>query len=415
MKLQVRLTLTMSMVMFFIVLVLLVTTLTRSCILQTQAATDNLRGISGIAAKDIQRRLDLYLEVATTLANIMVGYDVIDPDQRRIRYDDMLFSVIAVNPHFIDVYTVWRPQVLDGLDSQYANTPGSNATGQYISMYTQETNSIEYRAHPDPQSLLLNLTDRKSIGNPVTRMVGGRETYVTSLNAPIVESDGTVVGLVGINVDLAEIQSMIAEIKPYGTGKAVMLANNGVVMAHYDPTQIGTRFQQVHGSVLGETGVSLILDSLQTGTPKVFKNESGNQEMVSYPFYVGNTLTPMTVLASAPEEMVLAQVTAMTRFNTLIAVLCILAGGVITFLMAGSIAKPILQVSAMLKDISQGEGDLTKRIAITTKDEIEDLAHYFNLTIEKIRSLIVIIKQQSISLFDIGSELSSNMTETAAA
>jgi methyl-accepting chemotaxis protein len=69
----------------------------------------------------------------------------------------------------------------------------------------------------------------------------------------------------------------------------------------------------------------------------------------------------------------------------------------------------------MLKDISQGAGDLTKRITINTKDEIEDLTRYFNLTIEKIRNLIVIIKQQSISLFDIGTELSSNMTETAAA
>ena len=120
-------------------------------------------------------------------------------------------------------------------------------------------------------------------------------------------------------------------------------------------------------------------------------------------------------MISVPVETVLAQVTAMTRFSILIAALCILGGGLIIFLMAGSIAKPIIQVSAMLKDISQGEGDLTKRISINTKDEIEDLAHYFNLTIEKIRGLIVIIKQQSISLFDIGTELSSNMTETAAA
>jgi methyl-accepting chemotaxis protein len=82
---------------------------------------------------------------------------------------------------------------------------------------------------------------------------------------------------------------------------------------------------------------------------------------------------------------------------------------------AKNIVKPIIQVSTMLKDISQGEGDLTKRISIKTKDEIEDMAHYFNLTLEKIRNLIVIIKQQSISLFDIGTELSSNMTETAAA
>jgi methyl-accepting chemotaxis protein len=69
----------------------------------------------------------------------------------------------------------------------------------------------------------------------------------------------------------------------------------------------------------------------------------------------------------------------------------------------------------VLRDISEGEGDLTKTIEVKTKDEIGDLAHYFNLTLEKIRQLVVVIKQQSSALFDIGSDLASNMTETAAA
>jgi methyl-accepting chemotaxis protein len=69
----------------------------------------------------------------------------------------------------------------------------------------------------------------------------------------------------------------------------------------------------------------------------------------------------------------------------------------------------------MLKDISEGEGDLTHSLTVNTKDEMGELAHYFNLTLEKIRNLVVIIKQKAVSLFDIGSELASNMTETAAA
>jgi methyl-accepting chemotaxis protein len=72
-------------------------------------------------------------------------------------------------------------------------------------------------------------------------------------------------------------------------------------------------------------------------------------------------------------------------------------------------------VSAMLKDISEGEGDLTKRIIIPTKNEIGDMAHYFNLTIDKIKVLIRIIKEQSESLLNIGTELSTNMGQTAAA
>jgi methyl-accepting chemotaxis protein len=79
------------------------------------------------------------------------------------------------------------------------------------------------------------------------------------------------------------------------------------------------------------------------------------------------------------------------------------------------ISKPIRNVALTLKDISEGEGDLTKYVDISRKDEIGDLAGYFNSTLKKIKYLIITIKQQAASLFDIGGELSANMLETASA
>jgi methyl-accepting chemotaxis protein len=96
--------------------------------------------------------------------------------------------------------------------------------------------------------------------------------------------------------------------------------------------------------------------------------------------------------------------------TTAILVICLGA-----FFIARTISKPIVYTMNMLKDISEGEGDLTHSLTVNTKDEMGELAHYFNLTLEKIRNLVVIIKQETVSLFDIGNELASNMTETAAA
>jgi methyl-accepting chemotaxis protein len=388
--------------MLFIVLVLSVITLTRSCTLQSQAAMDNLQGIVGAAAKDTQRQLEGYLDVAQILAQIMDSYETIDPVQRRMRYDDMLFSVLSANPHIIDVYTVWHPYALDNMDAQL---------GQYISLYTRESGSIEYRSYPAPQRLLAEVTTTETLGEPTPRIIRGNTMYTISLNAPIVETDGTVVGVVGVNVDMALFQPMIAEIKPYGTGRTRMISSNGMVIAHYQVERIGTNFQET--GALGETGMRLILESQQTGTPSAFTVDG--LASICYPFYVGNASNPLTLVITVPEETLLAPVKTMAQFSILTAVLCILAGGFITFGMARTIAKPILQVTAMLKDISEGAGDLTKRISIRTKDEIEDLACYFNLTIDKIRSLMVDIKAHGASLSAIGIELSSHMTETAAA
>jgi methyl-accepting chemotaxis protein len=45
------------------------------------------------------------------------------------------------------------------------------------------------------------------------------------------------------------------------------------------------------------------------------------------------------------------------------------------------------------RDIAEGEGDLTKRITIESKDEIADLAQWFNIFLEKLQGIISTIAQ----------------------
>ena len=79
------------------------------------------------------------------------------------------------------------------------------------------------------------------------------------------------------------------------------------------------------------------------------------------------------------------------------------------------IVVPVKKNVVLLKDISEGEGDLTRRIEVQSQDEIGEMAYYVNLTFDKIRALVALVKHQSTSLQNIGVNLSSNMTETAAA
>ena len=107
-----------------------------------------------------------------------------------------------------------------------------------------------------------------------------------------------------------------------------------------------------------------------------------------------------------------------TMFKRVIMILIIfalVAGVLAALLITSNIAKPIALVTEKLKDIAEGEGDLTHTILINSKDEVGDLAKYFNQTLEKIKRLVIIIKNEAVKLSDIGTELSSNMTETAAA
>jgi len=77
--------------------------------------------------------------------------------------------------------------------------------------------------------------------------------------------------------------------------------------------------------------------------------------------------------------------------------------------------KPINTATSMLKEISEGEGDLTRRLSLSSKDEIGDMAQYFNKTLEKIKNLVIVIKKEAGNLNGIGNDLARNMNDTASA
>jgi methyl-accepting chemotaxis protein len=71
--------------------------------------------------------------------------------------------------------------------------------------------------------------------------------------------------------------------------------------------------------------------------------------------------------------------------------------------------------NVILKEISEGEGDLTKRLNIRHHDEIGEMAVYFNRTLDKIKDLVVNIKNQTVDLYNMGNELVGHMSQTASA
>ncbi|MBI5896880.1 MAG: methyl-accepting chemotaxis protein, partial [Desulfobacterales bacterium] len=60
---------------------------------------------------------------------------------------------------------------------------------------------------------------------------------------------------------------------------------------------------------------------------------------------------------------------------------------VITFI-ARQISRPILDAGAMLKDIAEGEGDLSRRLAVSSRDEIGEMAMWFNTFVAKLQAIV---------------------------
>ena len=136
---------------------------------------------------------------------------------------------------------------------------------------------------------------------------------------------------------------------------------------------------------------------------------SANGKDVIGILFIGNE---MTVIQNEIVDNVAKQI----KIIALIAVTLLLAAIAVNALSYKLILiNPINSTSAMLKEIAEGEGDLTKRLAVSSRDEIGDMALYFNKTLDKIKSLVFVIKNEATDLHNIGNNLASNMSETAAA
>ncbi len=70
-----------------------------------------------------------------------------------------------------------------------------------------------------------------------------------------------------------------------------------------------------------------------------------------------------------------------------------------------TITKPLQNVSTALKDISEGEGDLTKRLNLKSQDEIGVLANSFDLFVDKIQFIVSNTKKVAMSLKELATEV----------
>jgi len=68
--------------------------------------------------------------------------------------------------------------------------------------------------------------------------------------------------------------------------------------------------------------------------------------------------------------------------------------------------KPLKKVTAMLTDIAEGDGDLTKRLErVETQDEFEVLSKKFNKFVDKIHDIVVKVGQNTSDVSRSANEL----------
>lgn len=116
-----------------------------------------------------------------------------------------------------------------------------------------------------------------------------------------------------------------------------------------------------------------------------------------------------------------AQAGKLRFWRFVIVSMVIITGITIAFYFLKKLFYPLLQVKEAMKEIAEGDGDLTQRIKVIDKDEVGELAECFNTFTEKIRATILEISQNacqldnsSTELARISEDMSTNATQTSS-
>jgi methyl-accepting chemotaxis protein len=122
------------------------------------------------------------------------------------------------------------------------------------------------------------------------------------------------------------------------------------------------------------------------------------------------------VAMEAVQQMDSRAATASTTLISWIAALSTVIAvvvGLISYIISRGISRPIVRTTAMIRDIAEGEGDLTKRLDASSHDEVGELSQWFNLFVEKLQAIIGDIAKVAQTVAGAATQLSATTTQLA--
>lgn len=184
-------------------------------------------------------------------------------------------------------------------------------------------------------------------------------------------------GAFGGDLSLKTISDSVNTLNFNNTGYAFLLSKEGNVISHPNAELNGKPLSALFTMGLPELKFSISEVESENGTlMTLFYKLEG---LKGSNWLIGAVLEKDKVMADAHKLGLL------TLISTIVTALLI---SFIIYLVISKQLKPLKQLNISLQEINRGEGDLTQRIDVTTKDEFGVLSKNFNTFVEYLQNLI---------------------------
>ncbi len=381
----------------------------RNAVIKLYDSSKNLGSFVETVIKDVY-------DTNKTLAKTFESFQEIPPENRRSYFNSLQKEILRDSEKFIDIWTVWEPNALDKLDYKFKNTEGHDNSGRFIPYWTKVNGKIS----------MVPLTEYVSgfwYENPKTSQHGiliepnkyelqENMIYVAGTAIPIRDRTGKSLGVVGIDYSLDYMQEKLSQEVFFKSGYAILISAKGTVLAHKNKNLISKTLPEFENKEIA----TYFFDAKRSLTPFLIETQvNGNKHLeVFTPVKIGRTNEVWFVGTSIPEKEIYEESTNLIKLVSIILLAGFIASIIILTFIINGITKRISSVVKALRNIAQGDGDLTARLTGKGKDEIADLSHSFNQTIEKIGFTVRNVANSTLDMQKTGETLAVNVFETAS-
>ena len=232
--------------------------------------------------------------------------------------------------------------------------------------------------------------------------------YISIVAIPMRDLQGKITGVINATVLGDSLSNLISDIIVGETGTAYLISPSGTILGNRRPEIL---YKSIYSEIIGsETSefAQFLKQALSSHKSAVNVSDINGVRCIS----VASSMryANWTLLLTAPvSEFMAENVANLIKTFIVIALSQLIIAIAFGFFIARNITHPINHVIEALRNIAQGEGDLTIELPTNTKDETSVLSSYFNQTILKLKNSIQKIGIDSREMESVGSDLESNM------
>jgi methyl-accepting chemotaxis protein len=357
-------------------------------------AEEELANIAAYQAEQVRGDLDKSMSTARNLNSMIQGPYLSGKPLSRESLSHMIGKIIADNPRYNGVYTMWETDAYDKADAKYAGKDGYAASGRLnVYWYRDNGTPTHYEYESDYDDVGQDYTREyytipmqsglPTLTNPYIEEALSPPTLMASTTFPILINN-TFVGITGIDVTLADLDRIADETNLYnGRGMMIILSNDGTIAGITGDADLVGKPAIALAPLLGVSQESLQTLNQTTGKG-VFS--LGKYFGVNAPVIVGDPRYQWSVLVIVPTSVLSEGAISLSIILILFGIIISAAGLIFLSLVARSITRPIIQITDAARIISQG--DFSHRINPAGSDEISDLGRAFDVMTSRLEEIL---------------------------